>query len=323
MENIMKKCLSSLAILLFMSVSICTAIAQEDVTIVAPTSDAAEGLDLKAVSELFKDAKNLEEFEKALNDPDGGVNNLDLDDNGEVDFIRVVEESADDTRVIILQAALAKDEFQDVATIEIEKGGDDQYNMQVHGDQVIYGPDYYVAPTHVHVHTWPIITWMYRPVYRPYRSSFYFGYYPRWWRPYRPVTVNVYRGRTVHYSRRTTFSVTRTTRVRSVTKVNYKPRTSTRVVKKTHVTNKPANRRKTTSTTVGVKKTTNKKTGKTTVKAGKKTTIQKKGGKKTTTIKGGKTTKSKGGRKTTTVKGRKTTKGKGGKKAARAKGKKK
>ncbi len=62
--------------------------AQEEITVVAPTSEAAEGLDLKAVSELFKDSENLEEFEKALNDPEVGINNLDLDENGEVDFIR-------------------------------------------------------------------------------------------------------------------------------------------------------------------------------------------------------------------------------------------
>ena len=42
----------------------------DDVTIIAPTSEAAEGLDLTAASELFKDAKNLEEFEKQLNDPE-------------------------------------------------------------------------------------------------------------------------------------------------------------------------------------------------------------------------------------------------------------
>ena len=176
--------------------------AQEDVTIVAPTSAAAESLDLMAVSELFKDSENLEEFEKSLNDPDVGINNLDLDDNGEVDFIRVVEDVGEDTHVIILQAVLGEDEFQDVATIEVEKADDEAYNMQVHGNDVIYGVDYYVAPTYVHIHTWPMIRWIYRPVYRPYRSVFYFGHHPRWWRPYRPVTINVYRTRTVGFTKR-------------------------------------------------------------------------------------------------------------------------
>jgi len=151
-------------IVLLVILSIGSSTAQDDVTIVAPTSEAAEGLDLHVVSELFKDSENLEEFEKSLNDPDTGVNNLDLDDDGNVDFIRVVEEVADDTHIIILQVALGENEFQDVCTIEVEKAGEEQYNMQVHGNEVLYGPDYYVAPTVVHIHTWPLIGWIYRPL---------------------------------------------------------------------------------------------------------------------------------------------------------------
>ena len=112
--------LASLLLLLF-SFSVSTA--QQDVTIVAPTSEAADGLDLKAVSVLFQDSENLEAFEKALNDSETGINNLDLNEDGEADFIRVVEEADGDARLIILQVPLAKDEFQDVATIEVEKNG--------------------------------------------------------------------------------------------------------------------------------------------------------------------------------------------------------
>jgi hypothetical protein len=207
--------------------------AQEKVTIVAPTSEAADGLDLKAVSELFKDSKNLEEFEKALNDPELGVNNLDLDENGEVDFIRVVEEVADDIHVIILQVPLGENEFQDVATIEIEKTGSEEYNMQIHGNEIIYGPDYYVVPAYVYIHRWPVILWIYRPVYRPYRSGFYHGYYPRWWKPYRPVPIKVYRTRAVKLTNKKTYIHTR--RVKSIKKVNYTPRKSTLVKRKVTV----------------------------------------------------------------------------------------
>lgn len=267
--------------LLLLMIGFCVAYAQDNVTIVAPTSEAAEGLDLHTVSELFQISENLEEFEKALNDPEEGINNLDLDENGDVDYIRVVEEVAGDTHVIILQAALGEDQFQDVATIEIEKAeGDDEYNMQVHGNDDIYGEHYYVAPTHVHIHSWPIIVWIYGPAYRPYRSAFYFGFYPRWWRPYRPVTINVYRTRTVKFTKRTTFSVTRTTRVRSLSRVKYKPRTTTLVKKRTTVRKSGTKVTKTTKVTKmkkgGKKKTTVKKT---------KIKKSKKGGKKKTTVK--------------------------------------
>jgi hypothetical protein len=201
--------------------------AQDNITIVAPTSKAAEGLDLQAVAELFKEAKNLEEFEKSLNDYELGINNLDLDEDGYVDYIRVVEDISDYTHLIILQVPLGEDEFQDVATIEIEKSSENECNMQVHGNEVFYGYGYYVAPTYVHIHTWPIIALIYGPVYRPYRSVFYFGYYPHYWRPYRPVTYHVYHTRTVHYTQRRTFEIRKESRVITVQKINYKPRNST------------------------------------------------------------------------------------------------
>ncbi|MBN1894595.1 hypothetical protein JW906_08870 [bacterium] len=213
----------------------CLAFAQEDITVEALDSTAAEGLDLEAVGELFKDSKNLEEFEKALNDPDTGINNLDLDENGEVDFIRIVEEAEGDARVIILQVPLAENEFQDVATIEIGKKGETGYEMQVHGNEILYGPDYYIVPGPVRIHAWPVIAWMYRPAYRPYRSVYRFGFFPAWWKPYRPATVAVYRTR-VAKRRGTTFTVVRTTRVRPAAKVHYKPHSSVLVRKKTTVT---------------------------------------------------------------------------------------
>jgi hypothetical protein len=232
----MKQWFAASAMLLVLLVGLSPIFAQDKVTTVALTPKVAKGLDLKAVGELFKNSENLEAFEKALNDPEVGVNNLDLDENGEVDYIRVVEQVVDSTHLVILQVPLGENEFQDVATIEVENAGGDQYNMQVHGNEVIYGPHYYVATPDIYVYRWPIITLMYGPLYRPYLSVFRFGYYPPWWRVHHPVTVRVYRTRVIKVAERTTFAVTKTTRVKSVTKVNYTPRTSTVVTKNTKVT---------------------------------------------------------------------------------------
>jgi hypothetical protein len=279
-------------------------VANADTTVVAPVSEAAYGLDLMAVSEVFKDSPDLEAFERTINDPDNGINNLDLDGNGEVDFIRVVEEVVGDSHVIILQAALDVDEFQDVATIEVEQSGE-RYDLHIHGHEVIYGPDYYVVPGHVHVHSWPIIAWIYRPLYRPYRSVFYYSHYPRWWRPFRPVTVNVYRTKTVRYTGRNTFVVTKTRRVKPVKRVVYQPRTSNKVVTVSKTTGPRGNTtkqvgvRSTTKKANGdtvtrkksVSKTTNQRTGNTTVKKSKEKTKVKRNGEKTKVKKTKKTRK--------------------------------
>ena len=217
--------------------------AQEDV-VVTPLSEAAEGLDLQAISELFKESEDLESFENSLNDPETGIHDLDLDENGEVDFIRVVEEVADETHVIILQVPLGEDDFQDVATIEIEKTGEESFNMQVHGNEDLYGSDYYVTPASASIHTWPIIRHIYRPVYRPYRSNYRWGYYPVGWRKRRPVGVSVYRTRVHRYRTSQTFIISRKGRVMTIHKVGYKPRRSVRVKRRTRrVAPRPPRRR--------------------------------------------------------------------------------
>ena len=296
--EIMKTRLVVLTLILFFSTPLCFASGQEETTIVAPTAEVASGLDLQAVAELFKEAETMEDFEKSLNDTTIGVNNLDLDEDGYVDYIRVVEQSNEDAHLVILQALLGEDESQDVATIEVEKSGDDEYNMQVSGNEVVYGPDYYVAPVHVHIHAWPLIGWMYGPYYRPYRSRFYFGFYPVYWHPYRPVPIHHYHTRVVHYSSRSTFRVTHTSHVHMRTKVNYTPRSSTSVKRRTVTTSTPAKRSvsksatvqgRNKSTTIGVKRTTNPRTGE------KSTAV---GAKKSTKTKRGESSVSRGARKT-------------------------
>jgi hypothetical protein len=202
--------------------------AQKDVTVTAD-SNVAAGLDLQAVGDVFKDSKDLEDFEKNLNDPDKGINNLDLNNDGEVDYIRPMEKTDDNTHLVILQAQLGKDDYQDVATIEVQKDKDD-YNVQIQGNKDVYGKDVYVVPAVVHVSAWPIIGLMYGPAYHPYRSAFYFGFYPHWWHPFHPVARHIYYNRV--FPHRRAFVTTRTTHVRTVARLHYRPHSSTLVVRK-------------------------------------------------------------------------------------------
>jgi len=219
----------------------------EDTANVTAITDSTEGLDLQAVSELFKESENLEAFEKSLNDPEVSINNLDLDENGEVDYIRVLEEISGDAHIIILQASLGEDEYQDVATIEVEKNEDD-YTMQVVGNEDIYGPDCYIVPSNVHIKTWPVIAFIYKPGYKPYRSVYRYGVYPKWWKPYHPVARAAYRNRVVVYHNRAGFKYAKTGPVHVTKRIKYKPRTSVlvkrRVVRTPHGTRVITTRKK-------------------------------------------------------------------------------
>ena len=173
---------------------------EEQVAAIAPVSEQGSNLELSAVLDLFKDAKDLEDFEKQLNDEKVGVNNLDLNGDSTIDYIRTVEKSEGNYRVIILQAVLGENQFQDVATINVEKVSEEEIKVQCQGDEEIYGDNYYVEPeptVHVHVHLWPIWGVMYAPHYSYYHSPYYWHYYPTYWHPYRPVPYTTYSRRTV------------------------------------------------------------------------------------------------------------------------------
>ena len=68
----------SRAITLFLVAITMNAFSQ-DMTVTG--GEAAEGLDLQAVGELFRKSSNSEDFEAKLNDQNSGINNLDLDGN--------------------------------------------------------------------------------------------------------------------------------------------------------------------------------------------------------------------------------------------------
>ena len=218
----MKRQMRILVFILFLFALSLPASAQQKITIVTPNAEIAKGLDLNAVADLFRDSKNLEDFESALNDPDLGINNIDLDGDGYVDYIQVMEQVTDDTHVIILQVPLGNDQFQEIASIEIEKTGYDSYNMRIHGNEAFYGVNFYISPGYVGIYHWPIVAWIYRPFYHPYRSIFYFGYYPRWWKPYHVVTIPVYHSRTSRFDRRSAFYENRTRRTPIIHERNYK-----------------------------------------------------------------------------------------------------
>jgi hypothetical protein len=230
----MKTRFATSAVLLVIWAGFWPVFAQENIRVTASSSEAANGLDLTAVGQLFKTSANLEAFERALNDPDAGVNNLDLDGNGQIDFIRVVEETDAGVHLVILQVPFADNDFQDVATIEVENTGEDVYNMQVHGNDLIYGRDYYVTFHDTRIRSWPIIAMIYRPVYRPYRSVFHFGFYPRWWRSRVPLAVPAYRARTVRIVERNAFTVGNHPWVIGADRIHYIPRSSLHFQQRAH-----------------------------------------------------------------------------------------
>lgn len=164
--------------------------AQDLTTVEATDSDISDNLDLEAVASVFGESKDLEDFEKRLNDPKTQISNLDINNDGEVDYLRVIESSKNKTHLVTIQAVIEKDKYQDVAVIDVEKDSKGETQVQVVGDVYMYGPDYIITP--VYVHPPLLFVWFWGPYYNPWRSPYYYGYYPPYYSPWRPYSTPVY-----------------------------------------------------------------------------------------------------------------------------------
>src|SRR6187401_3875928 len=71
---------------------------------------AGDNLDLYAVLTLFQKSKTIEAFEKTLNDEQTKINNLDLNLDKKVDFIKVTTTKKDSSFTFILQVDVTKTE---------------------------------------------------------------------------------------------------------------------------------------------------------------------------------------------------------------------
>jgi hypothetical protein len=163
---------------------------QTRTTVNASNSEISDNLDLKAVASIFGDSKNLEDFEYRLNNPKYKISNLDLNDDRQVDYLRVFETVKGNTHLIVIQAILEKDIFQDVATIEVEKDSYNNTQVQIVGDVYLYGNNYIFEP--VYVNSPLVFSYFWAPNYRIYYSRWNWGYYPRFYNYWRPFPIYRY-----------------------------------------------------------------------------------------------------------------------------------
>jgi hypothetical protein len=175
-----------------------------------------DNFNLYATMELFQESETLEDFERRLNDENSMINNLDLNGDGLVDYIMVMDYEDGNVHTIVLRAALDRDETQDVAVFTVERFRNGAVQIQLVGDEALYGRNYIIEPiyaetpnpgytgpggnvvvgsvTTYEVAAWPVIQFIYRPAYVSWRSSWYFGYYPNYWNPWRPFYYHTYYG---------------------------------------------------------------------------------------------------------------------------------
>lgn len=252
-------CLSFLIILFSFGVN------AQDQPGIDSTGLPGDNFSLQGALEMFQKAGSPEEFEKMINTENNHVNNLDLNEDGDIDYIKVIDNSEKDAHAFVLQAIISEKESQDIAVIEIEKTGDASAVLQIIGDEDIYGEEVIVEPgdgeeddsfinnfngdlAHgpaanydhnnpgivVNVWLWPGVRFIYAPSYVIWRSPWKWHHYPTWWSPWRPLRWHVYHPFVRPYHRH--FAVVHTHRVINAHRVYAPVRVSSVAVRTRHAT---------------------------------------------------------------------------------------
>lgn len=164
---------------------------QSQTTVYAKNSDISDNLDLRAVASMFGESANLQDFERRLNDPKYQISNLDLNGDNEVDYLRVIESVENRTHVVIIQAVLDRDVYQDIATIDVERDNYNKVSVQVVGNTYLYGANYIYEP--VYSVTPVIYNSFWVTNYRPYYSTWSWNVYPTYYAAWRPYPIYRYR----------------------------------------------------------------------------------------------------------------------------------
>ena len=182
------------------------------VSVTPEVANLGDNLDLQALGELVKNSTTAQDIEDKLNTT-GSINNLDLNNDGSVDYIKVTEYGDANQKGFSFTVDVAEGQTQEIATIEVAKGSNDA-QMNIQGNQQLYGNNGYYQSRYS-LTDMLIMSYLFRP-HPYYHSPYYYGHYPTYYRSYRSTPYNSYRSRMVSTTKTTT--ITRTTRPTTTTR---------------------------------------------------------------------------------------------------------
>ena len=184
--------------------------------VVTPSANLGDNLNLQALGELVRASQNAQTIETKLNDPSTGINNLDLNNDGNVDYINVTEYQNNGTRGFSFTDDLGNGQKQEVATVELQANASgNQATMNIVGNQTLYGSNAYYSSNYL-LTDLLIYHYLFYP-HSYYLSPYRYGYYPSYYHPYAYARTG-YSNRISRYT--TTTHITKSTRTISSSSPN-------------------------------------------------------------------------------------------------------
>lgn len=171
---------------------------------------AKDNLDLQRVGDLLERSNSPQEFEGYLNSSDG-INNLDLNGDGYVDYISVDEyqDRDDNSRGLSIFSRFGPDLVQEIAQVILYRD-EPRYpgaRIALYGNDQIYGDNQYYETNWLD-RSLGIAKLLFGSRDTYYRSPYYYNQYPEGYRPYQVVETPYYRTRIEQLYPRPVFTYT-------------------------------------------------------------------------------------------------------------------
>jgi hypothetical protein len=173
----MKKIFSS--ILVVMALMSCHSSGQNNVTVVPSQSTNNDiqvqannipGFNVQTFANLVKTTANPQVLEQQINDPNSGINTLDLDNDGNVDYLKIVERA---NQLVVIDET--KTSQVTIATLNITPSGD----VNVSGVPTYCGQNYNYH-NHYLLGDAILLSYLLRP-HPYYIPRYHYGYYPSYY----------------------------------------------------------------------------------------------------------------------------------------------
>lgn len=171
---------------------------QNNVTI---QNNVAAGFDVNKLAQFVKNSTDPQTLEKAINNPANQINNLDLDKDGNIDYLKVTEGENNQLKVI---DDISNSNSVTVASINVDPVNNNTANLSIQGDPSYVGYNNYYHSSFSFT-DFLIMSYFLRP-HAYYVPMYHYGYYPsyytrtRTYTTFRPTTSSAMSSRTYNRS---------------------------------------------------------------------------------------------------------------------------
>jgi hypothetical protein len=216
----MKKYLYFLTLAIFLIAGCTNKLETQNGVQVDSTGLPGDHFSLAGALALFKISASADDFERKLNSKSNIVNNLDLNGDSLIDFVRVNVNKEKDASTVVLQVSVSATEVQDVAVIELQQMSNAKVSIQIVGNPLLYGDSMILEPSkvtvsnaalvpgffvdddidvQVQISAWPMAAQIFQPTYVMWNSPWGWQHFPTWYSPLPHQPYGWYRSRVAHY----------------------------------------------------------------------------------------------------------------------------